>query len=470
MSSVGYIDLVNFVIGGLEHLGFEYGWSVYSPSKKSEILEAERSKDELRDIMTRMVGAEIRYTKLGYWMRMPPYGYVSRRVEPAHGKRTILESDPVEANHIITAFKMLATGQYSNHETAKRLNGMGYLGHSKRGLRRSRSRPITNDQRTKLTATQLWRMIRNPIYAGISCEKWTDYKPMKCAFDGLVSIDLFNRANQGRRALIDDGEGNISLEDFESQDRSKSTKPSPEFPHKRLVLCPKCHKPLHGSASTGGGGKKYPAYHCYQWGHNFRISKEALEHRVDEFMGGLQLSPQYVDKCLEHIGTTIDKLNDQYNGQIGRFDNQILELKRELDNTIQKLKVLSSPTAIKCMEDELVRLEREVAGLEHQKQALKTKKPRDIKEIGQRLKHIFEHFDQAAKKLMCPVKKARLFALIFDKFPTANDLDVRTASSATLAGVNSLFLSKESGLLAPGASGGIRTPDTRFRRPLLYPG
>lgn len=46
-----------------DHLGFEYKWSVYSPVKKSEILEAERSKDELRDIMSRMIGAEIRYTR-----------------------------------------------------------------------------------------------------------------------------------------------------------------------------------------------------------------------------------------------------------------------------------------------------------------------------------------------------------------------------------------------------------------------
>jgi hypothetical protein len=41
-------------VNTLEYTGFKYYWSDYSPSFKSEILEAEHAKDELRDIMTRM--------------------------------------------------------------------------------------------------------------------------------------------------------------------------------------------------------------------------------------------------------------------------------------------------------------------------------------------------------------------------------------------------------------------------------
>ncbi len=105
-SQVKLVDIYGIIgaskINTLDHLGVEYRWSTYSPSKKSEILEAERSKDELRDIMTRVIGAEIRYTRLGYWMRKPPYGYISQRAETAHGKRTVLEPHPIEAEHIIS--------------------------------------------------------------------------------------------------------------------------------------------------------------------------------------------------------------------------------------------------------------------------------------------------------------------------------------------------------------------------------
>ena len=37
----------------LDHLGFEYDWSVYSPSKVAEFFEAHRGKQEERDILTR---------------------------------------------------------------------------------------------------------------------------------------------------------------------------------------------------------------------------------------------------------------------------------------------------------------------------------------------------------------------------------------------------------------------------------
>lgn len=78
-------------VNTLEHLGHSYKWSTYSPSRKSEMLEAERSKDEVRDILSRVIGAEIRYTQMGYYMRRPPYGFISEKVETQHGKRTILK-------------------------------------------------------------------------------------------------------------------------------------------------------------------------------------------------------------------------------------------------------------------------------------------------------------------------------------------------------------------------------------------
>ena len=470
---VSLIDIYGIIssneVNTLEHLGFQYKWSVYSPSKKSEILEAERSKDELRDIMTRMVGAEIRYTQLGYWMRMSPYGYASRRIETAHGKRNVLEPHPIEADHIITAFKMRASGRHGDREIAEKLNDMGYMGCSRRGLRRSRSKPLTDDQRTRLTARQLWRMVRNPIYAGISCEKWTDYKPTKCVFDGLVSIDLFNRANKGRRVLVDHGGGNISLEDLEDTDRPRLAPNNPEFPYKRLVLCPKCQRPLHGSASTGKSGKKYPAYHCYQRGHSFRVSKQELEARIDNLFGNLKLSGDYADQYLKIIDESWDEVRKQYQAKVEFLDNKALELQQEVSSTVDKIKVLSSPTAIKCMEDELVRLEREVVQVKIKREEAERQKPADLGQTGRRLKHIFEHFDQAAKKLMCPAKKAKLFSLIFDNPPTADDLDFRTPPNGFLTGVNSLFQPKVMALVASGASKGTRTPGLRYRKPTLYP-
>ena len=55
----------------------------------------------MRDIMSRMIGADIRYTQLGYWMRQPPYGFRSVKIDTKNGKRIILKPDKSEAKYIL---------------------------------------------------------------------------------------------------------------------------------------------------------------------------------------------------------------------------------------------------------------------------------------------------------------------------------------------------------------------------------
>ena len=132
------------------------------------------------------------------------------------------------------------------------------------------------------------------------------------------------------------------------------------------------------------------------------------------------------------------------------LDNRISSLKDELSATVQKIKVLNNETAIKCMEDELVRLEKEIKYAEGQKQILAAKKPTDLKEIGKRLKHLFEHFNQAVKNQMDPVKKAKLFGLLFKQLPTYSELNLRTARNKPSTDVNPLFLFQNNPLFAAG--------------------
>ena len=470
-SKVNLVDIYGIIganrVNTLEHLGVEYRWSTYSPSKKSEILEAERSKDEFRDIMTRIIGAEVRYTRLGYWMRKPPYGYVSRRVETNHGKRTVLEAHPTEAEHIRKMFELRATGEYTDNEIARKLNDMGYRGHIKRSLKLSRLQGVSDEQRTKLTGKQLWRMVRHPIYAGIICEQWTDDKPIKCAFEGLVSIDLFNQANKGRKIITEHNNGKITLAEFKESRYTNKGKRSGEFPYKKFIMCPDCKKPLYASATRGRSGKYYPAYYCNRKGHSFRVNKQELEDKVDAFIGKLQLSPEHTDEYLEVMEQSWQSLNSQYDNQVGNLDKRILSLQNELNATVQKIKILESVTAIKCLEEELVRLEKAISYAVAEKQALVNKKPLDLKDFGRKLKHLYEHFGEVARQQIDPVKKARLFSLLFDQPPTYADLDLGTAQKSAFLGVNSLFLPQNIALSSAGTPGGIRTPDRRDRSPLL---
>jgi hypothetical protein len=113
-------------VNTLEHLGVRYRWSEYSPSQKMEFLEAERAKDELRDIMSRMIGAEVRYTRMGYWMRRPPYGFTNQRIETGNGKRYTLAPNPDEETFIIKMFELRRRGNLSDTQIVKEINRLGY--------------------------------------------------------------------------------------------------------------------------------------------------------------------------------------------------------------------------------------------------------------------------------------------------------------------------------------------------------
>lgn len=303
--SVTLLDIYGVIstqkVNTLDHLGFEYKWSVYSPSKKSEILEAERANDELRDIMSRMIGAEIRYTQMGFWMRQPPYGFISEKIETRNGKRCILKPHPEESIYVIKAFELRSQGVLFDTQIVEEINNMGYKARL-HFVRDKRDRTKITEKRGggPLTVKQLQRIIANPIYASINAEKWTGNSPVKCAFDGLVSLEQFNRANRGKKVISKDDQGDIVIFNKPVENRYATPKGqrNPDFAYRKFVMCPKCNNPLIGSASRGKSGKYYPAYHCDKRGHYFRIPKQELENTVAEFIGSLQVSQAHIDDVI----------------------------------------------------------------------------------------------------------------------------------------------------------------------------
>ena len=192
------------VIGGqqvntLDHLGIEYDWSVYSPTQKTEILEAERAKDEIRDIMSRMIGAQVRYARMGYWVRRAPYGFIESKMETSHGKRCMLKPHPKEAVLVRKIFELRLQGTLSDNEIIAEVNKLGYR--SRIDLVRDkndRAKVLRQKGGKQLDAKSFTRIVENPTYAGINSEKWLQGKTIKMRFPGLITIDQFNKANRGR--------------------------------------------------------------------------------------------------------------------------------------------------------------------------------------------------------------------------------------------------------------------------------
>ena len=445
-SDVQLVDIHGIIsaqkINTLDHLGFEYKWSQYSPSKKSEILEAERSKDELRDIMTRMIGAEIRYTQMGYWMRQPPFGYLSEKVETNHGKRTVLKPREEEAPFIRKMFELRAEGLLTDSEIVEKLNDLGYKTRSSYVRDRDDlSRVVSKKGGKPLTVKRMQRIMLNTIYAGINVEKWTDYKPVRCKFDGLISIDLFNRANRGKRYIAfneKDGEYEIQRQLPKKHLVNKVIR-NPTFPYKKFVLCPECNNTLLGSASRGKNGKYYPAYHCSNRGHYFRVKKEDMDKKIIAFIGAIKVNDQQIDTLVETIKKEYERRQSMSGDDVEAMDKQIASLKREAEATMSKIMMLSNPTAISYLESEIEQIQAKITKLNKEKKAMKQKKPINIDKILERVRYFMEHLDLLLLRQQDVHKKAQLFGVLFNKLPTYADLDSGTQKTPLFTGVNPVF-------------------------------
>lgn len=445
-------------VNTLEHLNIKYDWSVYSPTKKAEILEAERAKDEMRDIMTRMIGAEIRYVRLGFRVRQPPFGYENKKVETSHGKRVILEPHPQESVWIRKMFELRARGTLNDHQIVDEVNALGFR--TRKMYKRNpkdRTKVIGEIGNKPLTVKHLWIYIQNPIYAGINIEKWTEGQPVKTKFDGLVSYELFNKANKGKRIITEEnGEVRFWKHTPKEWLLRKQVK-NPNFPYKRYVLCPHCHKPLFGSASRGKLGKYYPAYHCNKRGHYFRVPSKDFETTIAQFVRNLDITPNYVDQLKTLVLDLWNQRQEELQDNTDNLDTKILELRAAAKATAEKIRFLSSEIAIKYMEEDLIEIEQEIKELEAAKALNTPKKEVNMDVVMDNVSYFLEHLEELLLDTKNSLKKAEYFGLLFEETPTYEDLLSGTPKLAPYLVLKSHF---DSGSGTEGAPGGNRTHTT----------
>ncbi len=260
---------------------------------------------------------------------------------------------------------------------------------------------------------QLWRMVENPVYAGANPEKWTQGKPEKCAFPALVSYKLFNAANRGKVIITENAEGvHIYRQQPPAYLVNKGAKNS-EFPFKRIVMCSMCRNPLYGSASKGKL-KYYPVYHCCHRGHHFRKPKPEFDAAIEAFVKNIKVSKDYVDALREGIGKAFDRQLMETHKDAVTIDLRLTQLRSQIRQAVDKIKFLSSETAIKYMEEDIVKLEAEVNELEQERQKSEPQKPTDMDKVNAYVSYYLAHLDELLLHYGNPVLQARYFGVIFN--------------------------------------------------------
>jgi len=442
LDSYGIIGSTTF--NTLEDYGFEYKWSKYNPTNTTELIVAESAKDEVRGILTRMIGAEIRYTKMGYPMGPTVVGYQMVKVDTEHGQRKIPQADPVESPWIIRGHELRIQNNVSDLKIVEELNAMGYKSRKIR-IRDpyDRKRIIGYKGEKPLTLKQFQRLIQNPIYAGIYSHKWTGNKPVKGRFRGLVTIEMFNQANRGKIAIIEE-DGKIMIVKGKLLEwQAVKNKNNPMYPYKKYVLCPICRNPLLGSASTGKGGIPRPAYHCSRKHKSYRVKLKDFNDTIENFVKKVGFSEEFTERFREIALEELEKRESQLSTDTVSYSQQVAANEIEIQNIKETIKKVSSADVIKMLEDDIEKLRLKNAALKSVRE-LKEGQQVDTQVTINYTNYFMEHLEDLLLNGPNPQKNAAMFGLLFDEVPTYQELIDGTPKLACLFKLNEDFTTTKS--------------------------
>jgi DNA invertase Pin-like site-specific DNA recombinase len=410
----------------LEPYGFEYDWSRTSPSEVAEIVIANTAKMEVTNILTRMIGREIELTQRGFKMRAPVDGFLNKRVYIDGKKRVIQVPDPDRAPFYRDMFAMRATGALTDKEIVKRLNAQGFKTRVHNRWDRAHEKIIGRTGGTPLTVKRLQETICRPMYCGIICEKWTHGKPVKAQYDGLVSIDTFNQANHGKVFIKNDGSGPEILYDFHPEKMTaRRTRDNPLFPYKNLVLCSQCRKPFSASCPRSRNGKPHPTYHCSRKHRYFGVPKKEFETTFEGFVQNLYFSPHSFDSMGAVLLDEFGRRKDEVKLAAVETERAVDELRAEQRMKSDAFVVATSPVLRTTLEKQVVELEERIkaAGSEGGKMDVSEKDIEDFRAFG---KETLEHLPELLLKPENTRQQTTLFSLVFDTFPTYEEISLGT--------------------------------------------
>lgn len=413
----------------LEHLGgFEYKWSVYSPSEAGEMLETYKGKAEVRDILTRLVGAEIRLVQEGYAVRRAPDGLKNKPVL-IDGKKKVIREPSERAHFFKRMFELLADG-VDYPEVVERLNAIGFRTQVyHRWDRRDKAHPklVGKKGGSLLTVKQLQRYVQQTEYAGVIYEKWTRHQPIKANWEGIVTIETFNRANRGKIYIKEETDGGISvLHNFTPWGRTKRLRDNPLYPWK-CILCPVCKSEMLGSASRGKSGQKFGAYHCGGAKHGkrahtyFRVSQSDFEKSVRGYLDGLKFEDGFMAALELHL---VDKYREREKEVLvdsSAISRTVSDLKSELAKKLEAFGFAESAVTRRMLEEQINALDQQIQQAESTRGKIEITE-RSIRAFRHYAGHVMEHPSEILTEADNAYTRRALMSLFFEETPTYSDI------------------------------------------------
>lgn len=405
----------------ISDLGFEYEWSKESPGEVTEAVLVMQAEAERKKILQRTITKQIKYTQKGYKVRSSLDGFVNQQIIDGTQMRYISVPDPERAEMFIKMFELRAEQKLTDQEIVDVINNVyGYKSKiRKRWSGKGADRKIIgNDGGIKLTVKQLQKIIKRVGYVGLIQEKWTHNKPIKAQWDGLVSIETFNKANRGKIFIQENKDGTYELiynHKFKEPEVRQRNRYSKDFPLK-VFKCPICKKQLLGAFAKGKTGKKYGYYYCAKGHKQFSVPREELHKQVNEFLEELTYSNDYFDILEEILKNKFEKKKQELVKEQRALNENLKILRANKQQITQKLIRNNNPSIEKLFEEELIRNTKEIEEAEKNEFVINLK-DEDIEDLVTYGKKIVENPLNTLIDKKNPYRQRMLMELVFEEFP-----------------------------------------------------
>lgn len=448
----------------LAHLGeqYKYPWSIYSSSEGAETAEALRSKDDVRSILTRLIGGEIQLVKEGYAVRRAPDGLQNDVIFVGAKKRVVREVSP-RTGFFQKMFQLLADGM-DYPEVCQRLNAMGFKTRIYKKWDRSdpeHPRVVGERGGKPLTVKQLQRYVMQTEYAGVSCEKWNRHSPVKMQdFDGIVSVEVFNKANRGKVYITPEiysgakpGGAVEVLFNHIAWGRVRRMRDNPRYPWK-CILCPYCGSEMLASASKGKSGASFEGYHCGgaktgKRAHKyFRVRRDDLERNVIQYLDSLRFQDGFMAGLELHLINEYRNREKEVLIQSSAISRTVADLKAELAQKLHAFGLAKSEVVRDQLEKQIEQLEADTKRAEGERGRIEINE-RSIRGFRKYAEHVMEHPSEILTNADNMHTRRALMSLFFTEIPNYQEILNRTPKLQPLFRLSETFKNDKSQLVSP---------------------
>jgi hypothetical protein len=252
-------------------------------------------------------------------------------------------------------------------------------------------------------------------------------------FNGIVSVDTFNRANRGKVYIVPEsyavakpGDPVEVLYNYSPWGRVKRMRENPKYPWK-CIPCPFCKSELLGSASKGKSGQKFDAYHCGgatkgKRAHPyFRVSKKELEAKVGAYLDKLKFVQGFMDGLELHLLSKYRQREKEILMDSSAISHNVADLKAELASALDAFERAQTDIVRQMMEERITTLDTKIKQAETQRGKIEVNE-KSIRAFRHHAEHVMEHPADILISSDDLRSRRALMSLFFVETPNYNEI------------------------------------------------